>query len=187
MGRTLSVAIVCLAFASAAAKEGDDDTQAQETETPTSSTNVLSVGGARGGDEVPPAYSGVAPGATNLPPKAPRMPLKKGPQRLTWSGFQVRDGVPTVFLETTGTPDYSVDERPGQLVVTLRNTVVPVRNNRRPLKVQAFGTSVQEVDTDTHGKSTRIIIHTKEKAPPSHKEHTEAAAGGFQMLLIELR
>src|SRR5205814_2231280 len=65
-------------------------------------------------------YKGVAPGAPALPPHPPRLPLKRGPQRLTWPGFQVKDGVPTVFLEVTGAPDYSVEEAPGAVVVTLR-------------------------------------------------------------------
>jgi hypothetical protein len=129
-------------------------------------------------------YGGVAPGAQHLPPHPPRMPLRRGPQRLTWSGFQVKDGVPTVFLEVTGTPDYSVAERPGEVVVTLRNTVIPIKNNRRPLRVEAFGTAVKTVETATHGKETRVLIHTKDTM--SHKERVEPAHGGFQMLLIEL-
>jgi hypothetical protein len=129
-------------------------------------------------------YGGVAPGAKNLPPRAPHLPLKKGPQRLTWSGFQVKDGVPTVFLETTGTPNYSVDSRADGLVVTLRNTVVPVKNNRRPLHVEAFNTPIKTVETSTHGKETRVVIHTSQAVP--HKERVEPAAGGFQLLLIEL-
>jgi len=129
-------------------------------------------------------YGGVAPGAQNLPPRAPHMPLKRGPQRLTWSGFQVIEGTPTVFLELTGTPDYAVAEKPGELVVTLRNTVVPIRNNRRPLRVEAFNTPVKNIETATHGKETRIVIHTKDAV--GHKERVLPAAGGFQMLLIEL-
>jgi hypothetical protein len=131
-------------------------------------------------------YGGVAPGATHLPPKAPRLPLRRGPQRMTWSGFQVKEGVPTVFVETTGVPEYTVAERPGEVIVTLKNTVVPIKNNRRPLRVEAFQTGVKSVDTDQKGKDTRIVIHTKDAGAPSHKERVEAAAGGFQMLLIEL-
>jgi hypothetical protein len=129
-------------------------------------------------------YGGVSPGAQNLPPKAPKMPLKRGPQRLTWSGFQVKDGTPTVFLELTGTPDYNVSERGNEIVVTLRNTVVPIKNNRRPLRVEAFKTPVKTVETATKGRETKVVIHTQNAM--SHKERVEQAAGGFQMLLIEL-
>ena len=91
--------------------------------------NVTEKGGAEGN------YKGVAPGAQALPPHPPKLPLKKGPQRMTWSGFQVKDGVPTVFLELTSAPEYHVEDAPGEVVVTLKNTVVPLRNNRRALDV----------------------------------------------------
>jgi hypothetical protein len=129
-----------------------------------------------------------APGASNLPPHPPRLPLKKGPQRLTWSGFQVKDGVPTVFLELTGAPNYHVSEEAGSVVVTLRNTVVPIKNNRRPLKVEAFNTPVKAVETETRGKDTRIVIRLGQTTGQvGHSESVEPAAGGFQMLLIRLK
>lgn len=145
----------------------------------------------RGDDDAPaPAanetYKGVARGGANLPPRAPRLPLKKGPRRLTWSGFHVKDGVPTVFLELTGPPDYRVDESAGSVVVTLKNTVAPLRNNRRPLKVEYFNTSVKEVDTHEKGRDLEVTIHTAGADKPSHKERVEPAAGGFQLLVIEI-
>jgi hypothetical protein len=156
------------------------------------------------GDEAPPTrprssdrglklnpegvYGGVAPGSQNLPPRAPKLPLKKGPHRLTWSGFQVKDGVPTVFLEVTGLPDYHVEQQRGALVVTLRNTVIPVKNNRRPLRVEAFNTAVQTIEAAGRGRDTRVTIHYKDAVSHavSHTERVEPAAGGFQMLVIEL-
>jgi glyoxylase-like metal-dependent hydrolase (beta-lactamase superfamily II) len=131
-------------------------------------------------------YKGVAPGAPNLPPHPPKLPIKSGPQRLTWSGFQIKDGVPTVFLELTGTPEYRVDDRPNAIVVTLKNTVAPLRNNRRPLRVGYFNTSVKDVEAKGAGRDLRVTIRTDGKTPHSHKEHVEPAAGGFQMLLIEI-
>jgi type II secretory pathway component HofQ len=131
-------------------------------------------------------YQGVAPGAQALPPKAPRLPLKKGPQRMTWSGFQVKDGVPTVFLETTGAPQYSVDDEPGAVTVTLKNTVVPLKNNRRALDVNAFATAVQAVEAAPKGHDVRVTIKTKGTTKPQHRERVEDAAGGFHMLVIEL-
>lgn len=131
-------------------------------------------------------YKGVAPGSNNLPPRAPKLPLKKGRQQLTWSGFQLRDGTPTVFLETTGAPEYTVQGAPGQLTVTLKNTIAPLRNNRRPLKVEYFKTPVKEVVTTPRGHDLLVTIHTDSKDAPSHKEHVEPAAGGFQLLIIEI-
>src|SRR6185503_1538148 len=114
-------------------------------------------------------YEGVAPGGSKLPPRAPKLPVRHGPKRLTWTGFQVRDGVPTVFLELTGAPDYRVATEKGAVVLTLKNTVVPLRNNRRPLRVSAFDTTVTDVETKVHGRDTRITIHTRADAPEHHE------------------
>lgn len=140
------------------------------------------------GDKAAPdgTYKGVAPGAHALPPRAPHLPLRHGPQRMTWSGFQVRDGVPTVFVETTALPDYRVEDEPGRVVVTLKNTVVPLRNNRRPLDVSAFQTGVESVETAAHGRDLRVIIKTRGGTRPEHHERVEEAAGGFRMLVIAL-
>lgn len=132
------------------------------------------------------SYKGVAPGAQALPPRAPKLPVKRGPQRMTWSGFQVKDGVPTVFIELTSAPEYRVEDAPGQVVVTLKNTVVPLRNNRRALDVGAFDTAVKEVSAQAEGKDLRVTIKTKGDERPSHHERVEDAAGGFRMLVIEL-
>lgn len=130
-------------------------------------------------------YGGVAPGAPALPPHPPRLPLK-GPQRMTWPGFQVKEGVPTVFLEVTAAPDYQVDDAPGSLTVTLKNTTVPLKNNRRPLDVRAFDTAVQEVATAPKGRDVRVTIKTKGSERPTHRERIEDGAGGFRLLVIEL-
>lgn len=140
-------------------------------------------------EETAPAtegYKGVAPGAQALPPHPPKLPLKAGPQRLTWSGFQVKNGVPTVFVELTAPPDYKIDEQKGALVVTLKNTVVPLKNNRRPLRVGAFDTAVTSVEAHEKGHDTEVVISLKSGGMPAHRERVEAAAGGFQMLVIEL-
>ena len=131
-------------------------------------------------------YKGVAPGATALPPHPPKLPVKKGPQRMTWPGFQLKDGVPTVFLEVTAPPDYAVQDGPGELTVTLKNTTVPLRNNRRPLDVTGFQTSVKSVSAVAKGRDVRVTIKTTGTERPQHKERVEQAAGGFSLLVIEL-
>jgi hypothetical protein len=130
-------------------------------------------------------YNGVTIGGQNLPPKAPKLPLKGGPQRMTWPGFQVRDGVPTVFLQTTGAPDYAVSETKGTIVVTLRHTTIKLRNNQRPLKVAEFGTDVTEVSAKPKGKDVVVTIRRKH-GDGTHREHVEPSAGGFSLLLVEL-
>jgi hypothetical protein len=131
----------------------------------------------------PATYKGVAPGAPNLPPRAPKLPVA-GPARMTWPGFQVKDGTPTVFLELTSPVEWSLAEKPGRFVYTLKNTTVPVRNNRRALDVSAFHGPVRAIDARPHGKDVEVIISLHGK--PGHREHVEEAAGGFKLLVIEL-
>jgi hypothetical protein len=168
-----------------AAHAQDDDKGAKEAEQPTEQVQGnLSL---KGDKPVDAKYQGVVPGGQALPPRAPKLPLRKGPQRMTWSGFQVQNGVPTVFLEVTGDPQYSVDDAPGELTVTLKNTVVPIRNNRRALQVAQFDTPVQVVETSSKGHETRVTIKVKGTTKPAHHERVENAAGGFRMLVIELQ
>lgn len=131
-------------------------------------------------------YRGVAPGAQALPPRAPRLPLRNGPERITWTGFQVQHGVPTVFVETTSPPAYFTEELPGMLIVTLKDTVVPLRNNRRPLDVSAFGTRVERVEMAKSENDLRVIIKTRGSQRPIHHETVDYAAGGFHILVISL-
>jgi hypothetical protein len=130
-------------------------------------------------------YQGVVIGGDKLPPRAPKLPIKKGQQRLTWSGFQMKDGVPTVFLEVTGRPDYSVQSNGATLVVRLKRTTVHLRNNRRPLRLDAFDTTVKTVTTQPKGRDVEVHIETR-TPNQSHRERIEPAAGGFQLLVIEL-
>ena len=128
-------------------------------------------------------YAGVSLDGPGMPPKAPKLPMAKGPQRLTWPGFQVKDGVPTVFLQTTGTPNYAVTQTAGALLVTLHGTTIKLRNNSRPLKVEAFGTDVSEVSAKPHGKDVVVTIR---RTGSAHRERVEASAGGYQLLVVEL-
>jgi len=172
MVRFVLVSLLALSAAAWAQSQPDDDDKGN--------LNVTDKGAADG------KYKGVAPGAQALPPHPAKLPLKKGPQRMTWSGFQVKDGVPTVFVEVTSAPEYHVEDAPGEVVVTLKNTVVPLRNNRRPLEVAAFDTAVKEVSTQAKGKDVKVTIKTKGTERPAHHERVEDAAGGFRMLVIEL-
>ena len=129
------------------------------------------------------AYRGVRPGAPNLPPQTAH-PAPKGPAQLVWVGFEVRVGVPTVFLELTHPVTWKVVEADGRLVVHLRSVTVPLTNNRRPLLVQEFGTAVREVVARARGRDVEVIIRLTHEV--AHREHLEPAAGGYQLLVIEL-
>ena len=179
MSRLVVVVGLLVSAAAWAQSEGDSDDKPAAAQDK-GNLNVTDKGGAEG------SYKGVAPGAQALPPHPPRLPLKKGPQRMTWPGFQVKDGVPTVFLEVTAAPEYHVEDGPGAVVVTLKNTVVPLRNNRRALDVTAFSTAVKEVSTASAGHDVRVTIKTKGGDRPPHHERVEDAAGGFRILVIEL-
>lgn len=128
-------------------------------------------------------YAGVSIGSQNLPPHPPRLPLK-GPARMTWPGFQVRDGVPTVFLQTTGTPNYAVTETPGAIRVVLRGTKIQLRNNRRPLKVAEFGTNVTEIAAAQRG--SEVVVTIKHKGEAGHRERVEPSTTGLQLLVVEV-
>jgi hypothetical protein len=129
------------------------------------------------------SYRGVAPGSDALPPHPPRLPVR-GPVRVTWPGFQVRDGVPTVFLQLTGPVDWSVAESGDKLVYTLRGAVIPLTNNKRPLRVGEFQTVVKEVSARARGRDVEITIRVRQKV--THHERTTDGAGGFKFLVIEL-
>ena len=180
MRRFVVVSILLVSAAAWAQSEGDSDDKPAAPAEEKGNLNVTDKAAAEG------TYKGVAPGAQALPPHPPRLPLKKGPQRMTWPGFQVKDGVPTVFLEVTAAPEYHVEDAPGSVVVTLKNTVVPLRNNRRALDVTAFATAVKEVSTASKGHDVRVTIKTKGGERPPHHERVEDAAGGFRILVIEL-
>jgi len=130
-------------------------------------------------------YAGVKlEGKGDLPPNVPPKP-PGGPPQLTWSGFQLEAGVPTVFLQLSGVPNYSVTETPSAVVVLLKNTSVHRRNNRRPLRLEAFETSVRSVETKARGKDLVVTIKTA-KPNSAHKERVQAGASGYQMLLIQI-
>lgn len=133
---------------------------------------------------VQPVYRGVTPGSDALPPRAPKLPLKRGQQRVTWPGFQVKEGVAEVFVELTAPVEWTVEESQGRLVYTLKNATVQLRNNQRPLKVQEFGTPVTLVTARPKGRDVRLVIDVKQ--PVSHRERTEDAAGGFKLLVVAL-
>lgn len=130
-------------------------------------------------------YQGVVPGSDNLPPKPPKLPVA-GVQRLTWCGFRMVGETPTVFFQTTATPDYQISESKGEVRVTFRNTKLNLRNNGRSLRTEAFQTDVKRVDLKpARGKSLLVRIKTAGSAAPAHREHVESSAGGFSVLTVE--
>lgn len=141
------------------------------------------------GEERRPAlkmrYKGVAPGRAELPPSPPRLPLSAGPQRMTWPGFQAKDGKATVFLQLSGPVEYSINERAGALVLTLHDTVVTLRNNLRPLSVEEFRTPVRRISFEAR-KGT-VVVTIGIKGEVAHQERMEKAENGFSMLILQVQ
>lgn len=132
-----------------------------------------------------PVYHGVTPGQDRPPPPAPKGPPDKGFPRVTWVGFNVRAGVPTVFVQLSRPVAWSVAEEKGQLVYTLVGADVPLANNRRPLQVQEFGTAVKTVSARKRGRDVEVVISIGARV--SHVERIENATGGMKFLVVELR
>lgn len=137
-------------------------------------------------------YQGVAPGRAELPPHPLKLPLGKGPQRLTWPGFQMREGKPTVFLQLSGPVEYSVKDRPGQLLITLYDTVANVRNNLRPLIVEEFKTPVRRISFEIRkavpktGQLGAVVVTVAVRGEVAHQERLDSAENGYSMLLVQV-
>src|SRR6185369_7394762 len=86
--------VVAAGPVAAAPKPQDDDEPAPAEAAPARDAEEAPASPRGAGEPNPGGYRGVAPGAQNLPPHPPRLPIKRGPQRMTWPGFQMRDGVP---------------------------------------------------------------------------------------------
>ena len=124
-------------------------------------------------------------GADRLPPRAkPNRTPKGGAARLTWIGFQQREGVPTVFVQLDKPVAWSLDQSDGKLIYTLVGATVPIPNNRRKLDAKEFGTTVQTVEARRKGRDVEVIISVKGKV--AHFEKNEDGAGGYKFLVIGL-
>ncbi len=84
-------------------------------------------------------------------------------------GFQLFADGSRVFVETTEPTRYSVDtSRRGLVVLTLENTRIPLRNNRRPLVTRYFDSPIRFVQASVlegQGSTARIEIHLRRKVP----------------------
>ena len=132
-----------------------------------------------------PSYHGVTPGQDGPPPPSSKFPRGKSGPRLTWVGFNLRAGVPTVFVQLSAPVAWSLAADKGQLVYSLVGATVPLANNRRPLQVQEFGTAVKTVTARQRGRDVEVTIELS--GPVAHVERIESAAGGMKFLVIELR
>ncbi len=130
-------------------------------------------------------YQGVTIGTDNLPPRAPKLPVKSGPPRLIWTGFQIKDGVPTLFVELTAQVPYRVVDTAEGVAVHLEGAKSPLRNNVRPLRLGFFDTAITDVTPRQQGKSLVLAVKRRGSGALPHRERWQQAPGGYQLLLVE--
>lgn len=130
-------------------------------------------------------YQGVALGSDKLPLRPKSTPPKSGPPRVVWTGFQIKDGVPTLFVELTGQVPYRIEDTPTGLLLHLEGTKATLRNHLRPLRASFFETAITDVEPKQHGKSLVVAIKRRGKGALQHRERWETAPGGYQRLIVE--
>lgn len=114
------------------------------------------------------SYAGVDLDGRNIPPFAVVSP-EINSAVLTWTGFGMRPGrASRVFFKlSSDVTDYVVDQQGKRIVITLPNTTINVRNNRRRLDTRYFDTPVIEVKVRRDKSSTKISILLREEATPT--------------------
>ncbi len=127
-------------------------------------------------------YGGVVPGGGGAPPE--QKPPPAGLQAITWTGFRLHEGGGSeVFLQLTGSVTYQQKTKGRRILVTLDKTVVPLRNNLRPVIAGSFrGTPVERFRVKLLGKDqARLEISLRRKSA-----HTVAlnAQGQFTFLVV---
>jgi hypothetical protein len=131
-------------------------------------------------------YDGVVPGLTGKNP-LPAAP-KAGPH-LVWTGFQMTPTGSRVFLQTTQTVQFALDEgRAGKsgksiLSVRLEGCRIHMANNRRRIDTRYFATPVSGVSARQkgHDVEVRIALRVLASAVP----HSEPGPDGTQFVVLD--
>jgi hypothetical protein len=102
---------------------------------------------------------------------------------LTWVGFQPFDGATRVFIQTGRDADYSINNSPDGLTmtITLRNTTISVRNFTRDIDASYFGRAVQHVQARRSGRDTAVTITLARSSAYT----TETSSDGDSYLFID--
>ena len=118
-------------------------------------------------------YQGIIPGSRDivehLKDSIRENSDKKGPNLLTWIGFQAEDKRSRVFIQTARQPSYQVDQRKDgrRVVVTLENTEITTENFRRQIDASYFNRNVQFVGaTSVDDTTVEVRIDIKESESP---------------------
>ncbi len=105
-------------------------------------------------------------------------------QDMDWIGFQQFEEVSRVFVRTTEKVKYHVDtSKPNLVVLTLHNTRVPLKNNRRRLDTRYFDSPVVAIQPkviEGPSPSARIEIRLRVKVPFEEIQEDNFLALAFQ-------
>lgn len=131
-------------------------------------------------------YDGVVPGPAGKNP-LPAAP-KAGPH-LVWTGFQMTPTGSRVFLQTTSTVEFDVEEgRPSKggksiLAVRLDGCRIHMANNRRKIDTRFFATPVVGLSARQKGRNVEVRIALRETA--TAVSHVEPGPDGTQFLVLD--
>ena len=134
----------------------------------------------------PQKYDGVVPGSSA---KNPLPAVPKVGSYLVWTGFQMTPTGSRVFLQTTQTVPFTVDEgRVGKsgkstLSVRLEGCRIFMANNRRKIDTRYFASPVAGVSARQKGRNVEVRIAMREVA--SAVPHSEAGPDGTQFLVLD--
>jgi hypothetical protein len=112
------------------------------------------------------SYTGVTPGSGNNLPRVEELKGKSGTW-VTWPGFLMRvDGGSRLFLQTTVSLDYRLEEKKKRIVLKLNDAQVFLSNNRNPLVTTHFNTPIRRAYLKVRNQTTELVIELKvSKAP----------------------
>lgn len=111
-------------------------------------------------------YRGVIPGVRDTLPhirRAQLAGLSGRRNRLTWIGYQRMDDRTRVFLQTFDVPIFEVvrGERPGELVIILRDTRMALSNHYRRIDARWIPRSIATVRGRRVGRDAHIVIQMR--------------------------
>ncbi len=132
-------------------------------------------------------YEGVVPGPTGRNP-LPAAP--KGGPYLVWTGFQMTATGSRVFLQTTQSVQFDLNEGAvkksgkSKLSVFLRGCRIYMANNRRKIDTRFFATPVAGVSARQRGRDVEVRLALREAA--TAVPHSEAGPDGTQFVILDL-
>jgi hypothetical protein len=132
-------------------------------------------------------YDGVAPGTAG---KNPLPAAPKGGPYLVWTGFQMTSTGSRVFLQTTQSVPFDLNEGAAKkksghstLAVLLRGCRIYMANNRRKIDTRFFATPVSGVSARQRGKDVEVRVAMRELAEAV--PHSETGPEGTQFVVLD--